>query len=96
MIGNVEEVFGPVRSPYYTVRFNDEKDVSPDIVEGAAVCYVVGRYKFATNIHIPGSDASNMFDEEIPLEEQVGKVEGGLGIVHGAYSFCILFLLRPN
>ncbi|XP_010921984.1 uncharacterized protein [Elaeis guineensis] len=67
-LGLVDEIFGPVKCPYYVVRYNSEKDVPVGIREGTAVSFVM---EFANNIlsvkdlYKKGYDASGENDEEI-------------------------------
>ncbi|XP_008776744.1 H/ACA ribonucleoprotein complex non-core subunit NAF1-like [Phoenix dactylifera] len=67
-LGLVDEIFGPVKCPYYVVRYNSDKDVPVGISEGTAVSFVM---EFANNIlsvkdlYKKGYDASGENDEEI-------------------------------
>jgi rRNA processing protein Gar1 len=67
VMGEVFETFGPVARPYYSVRFNDSKDIKCKV--GDAVFYVPDYEK--TKIveteklkQLKYTDASNAFDEE--------------------------------
>ncbi|KAK9152615.1 hypothetical protein Sjap_000095 [Stephania japonica] len=67
-LGLVDEIFGPVKNPYYVVRYNSDQEVPPGIHEGTAVSFVS---EFAVhvindkNIYQKGYDASGENDEEL-------------------------------
>lgn len=74
IIGYIHETFGPVSSPYYIVRFSTEEECSAiNACMGRPVFYVP---TMANKIdpeplkYIKGSDASNVYDEEINPSEQ--------------------------
>ncbi|KAL5986898.1 hypothetical protein ACLOJK_015232 [Asimina triloba] len=66
-LGLVDEIFGPVKSPYYIVRFNSEEEVPAGMCEGTAISFVA---EFAnhvlndTSLYKKGYDASGENDEE--------------------------------
>jgi H/ACA ribonucleoprotein complex non-core subunit NAF1 len=65
VLGPVEDVFGPITDPYYAVK------TAHYLEPGTPVYYAQTSAKPLKNLkHIPGSDASNRYDEEIPQEEQ--------------------------
>ncbi|KAL2524539.1 nuclear assembly factor 1 [Abeliophyllum distichum] len=70
-LGIVDEVFGPVKNPYYIVRYNSETDVPANIQQGTLISFVA---EFANhvlhdkNIYKKGYDASNENDEEMSDE----------------------------
>ncbi|XVF66883.1 hypothetical protein PTKIN_Ptkin10aG0074100 [Pterospermum kingtungense] len=67
-LGLVDEIFGPVRNPYYVVRYNSESEVSAGINEGTSISFVP---EFANhiisdkNLYKKGYDASGENDEEL-------------------------------
>ena len=81
VLGKVDEIFGPVSSPLYVVRVDENRantllpslssdDNSPG---GRTVVYAVDElstYVSMMNVNQKGSDASNMYDEE-PAEDEV-------------------------
>ena len=73
-IGVVEDVFGQVESPYYSIRLEsaDTATTHPTMQEGSLVFLSPEKstYILAQKLRVPGSDASNAFDEEIPIEKQ--------------------------
>lgn len=72
-IGLLYETFGRVESPYYVVRFENAHDANKFAgFIGEPVFYVVkgSRFLLTSELRTKGSDASNMFDEEVPIEEQ--------------------------
>ncbi|KAI8347349.1 Gar1/Naf1 RNA binding region-domain-containing protein [Blakeslea trispora] len=75
VMGEVFETFGPIVRPYYSVRYNTAQEIDLALaVVGAPVFYVPSYNK--THLveveslkRIKGSDASNMYDEEVDEEE---------------------------
>jgi len=77
-LGKIFEVFGPVTSPFYSIRFNNTKEISDyglNVQKGAYIYYAPdsNEYtKFIFNIdelrRIKGSDASWNNDNEPPAE----------------------------
>ncbi|XP_068667536.1 H/ACA ribonucleoprotein complex non-core subunit NAF1-like [Aristolochia californica] len=70
-LGLVDEIFGPVKNPYYLVRYNSEEDVPPGIHEGSAISFVVDFADHVLNdknLYRKGYDASGENDEEISDE----------------------------
>jgi len=65
-LGRVDDVFGPVTEPFYTVRFAKESDIPAGAVTGATVFYPGDASSFVMPdaIKNQGSDASNRNDEE--------------------------------
>lgn len=67
-LGIVDEVFGPVKNPYYVVRYNSESEVPDGIHEGNLISFVP---EFAQhvlndqNVYKKGYDASGENDEEV-------------------------------
>lgn len=66
-LGLVDEIFGPVKTPYYVVRYNSESEVPAGISEGTLISFVP---EFANhvlndkNLYKKGYDASGENDEE--------------------------------
>ncbi len=73
VLGIVADVIGNVRQPMYIIRFPKEEDVAGEGIEpGMAVYYSVKHAKFVFTDalrSIKGSDASNLYDEEVGDEE---------------------------
>ncbi|KAI8355061.1 Gar1/Naf1 RNA binding region-domain-containing protein [Choanephora cucurbitarum] len=75
VLGEVFETFGPVVRPYYSVRFNTAQEIDRQLaVVGAPVFYVPSYQKthlveVETLKRMKGSDASNMYDEEVGEED---------------------------
>lgn len=70
-LGFIFEVFGPLKSPFYRVKFNESKDPA-DFEKGTPIYYVVPNAQFELTEKIraiKGCDASNFNDEEIPEDE---------------------------
>ncbi|XP_022746591.1 H/ACA ribonucleoprotein complex non-core subunit NAF1-like [Durio zibethinus] len=67
-LGFVDEIFGPVKNPYYIVRYNSESEVPAGIHEGTSISFVP---EFAShvlndkNLRKKGYDASGENDEEL-------------------------------
>ncbi|EPY53976.1 snoRNP assembly factor Naf1 [Schizosaccharomyces cryophilus OY26] len=74
IVGYIHETFGPVSSPFYVVRFTNEDEcasINPSV--GKKVFYVptmANRLDPEPLKYIKGSDASNVYDEEINPSEQ--------------------------
>ncbi|KAL6538225.1 hypothetical protein OROGR_012213 [Orobanche gracilis] len=70
-LGVVAEIFGPVKNPYYTVRYNSEGEVPTIIQQGTLVSFV---QEFANHVlndkslYEKGYDASGENDEELSDE----------------------------
>ena len=72
VLGLVYETFGSVQKPMYTVRFRSAEDIdSTSIQIGRAVYFLPSSSTFvlARSIRTKGSDASNMWDEEVAEDE---------------------------
>ena len=78
----VYETFGPVKKPYYQIRFNKEEDIAKHcdgaIVPGAEVFHAPGhpeytRYIFLSQLYkLKGSDASWEHNNEPPAGVSLG------------------------
>lgn len=67
-LGIVDEIFGPVKTPYYIVRYNSETEVPSGIQSGTLVGFVldfVGHVLNDKNLYQKGYDASGENDEEV-------------------------------
>ncbi|KAF6157836.1 hypothetical protein GIB67_003736 [Kingdonia uniflora] len=66
-LGIVDEIFGPVKNPYYIVRYNSVEEVPPEVHEGTSISFV---QEFANHVlndkslYNKGYDASGDNDEE--------------------------------
>ncbi|KAK4286188.1 hypothetical protein QN277_002780 [Acacia crassicarpa] len=70
-LGFVDEVFGPVRNPYYVVRYNSENEVPTGIHQGALISFVPAFANLVLNkkdLYKKGYDASGVNDEEVTDE----------------------------
>ncbi|XP_073122252.1 uncharacterized protein [Henckelia pumila] len=70
-LGIIDEIFGPVKNPYYVVRFNSEREIPPNIQQGTSISFVS---EFANHVlhdkslYQKGYDASGENDEELSDE----------------------------
>lgn len=77
-LGLVDEIFGPVKNPYYMVRYNSESEVPAGIQAGTLISFVP---EFATHvlhnkdIYKKGYDASGANDEELSDEAEFSDDE---------------------
>ncbi|CAN0897692.1 H/ACA ribonucleoprotein complex non-core subunit NAF1 [Linum grandiflorum] len=70
-LGLVDEIFGPVKNPFYIVRFNSESEVPEGLSEGTLVSFVpefAGFVLSNQNLYKKGYDASGENDEELSEE----------------------------
>uniref|UniRef100_A0A2P2QPK4 H/ACA ribonucleoprotein complex non-core subunit NAF1 n=1 Tax=Rhizophora mucronata TaxID=61149 RepID=A0A2P2QPK4_RHIMU len=77
-LGLVDEIFGPVRNPFYVVRYNSENDIPRGIHEGSFVCFVPEFVNHVLNdkeLYKKGYDASGENDEEVSDEEEFSDDE---------------------
>ncbi|EPS41642.1 hypothetical protein H072_4459 [Dactylellina haptotyla CBS 200.50] len=74
LLGPVQETFGRVEQPFYTVRLKDAEEVkSLSATEGRNVHYIPSHstFLFTKSIRaLKGSDASNLHDEEVGDDER--------------------------
>jgi H/ACA ribonucleoprotein complex non-core subunit NAF1 len=71
-LGFIDEVFGPVKNPYYVVRYNFEKEVPEGIHEGTLISFVAEFVNHVLNnkdLYKKGCDASGQYDEEVVSDE---------------------------
>nr|CAD1839290.1 unnamed protein product [Ananas comosus var. bracteatus] len=77
-LGLVDEIFGPVKNPYYVVRYNSDKELPAGISAGTPVSFVP---EFANHIlnekelYKKGYDASGENDEELNDEVEFSDDE---------------------
>lgn len=72
VLGLVYETFGSVLKPMYTVRFRSNADIDHEMVAiGRSVYFLPSNstYVLTRSIRTKGSDASNMWDEEVAEDE---------------------------
>ncbi|CAO3661428.1 unnamed protein product [Umbelopsis ramanniana] len=73
ILGEVFETFGPVARPLYSVRFNDVSEIDKERTKQGAKVYIVPDFStFLLTRALKmqkGSDASNIFDEEVADHE---------------------------
>ena len=73
VVGSVAEPLGRVQQPMYSVRFNNRDEMAQAGIEVGTTLYYVDQY--ATYVFtqplkaLKGSDASNLYDEEVAHEE---------------------------
>jgi H/ACA ribonucleoprotein complex non-core subunit NAF1 len=68
-LGIIDELFGPVKKPFYLVRYNTSEEIPEEAKEGVNVSYVQEFADFALNkpeLYAKGYDA---FDEELSDSE---------------------------
>ncbi|KAH7654785.1 H/ACA ribonucleoprotein complex non-core subunit NAF1 protein [Dioscorea alata] len=77
-LGVVDEIFGPVKNPYYIVRYNSDTEIADVVKEGKSVSFVL---EFANHvlsdkdIYKKGYDASGENDEEMTDEVEFSDDE---------------------
>lgn len=68
-LGLVDEIFGPVKNPYYVVRYNSENDVPAGIQGGTTLVSCVPEFAEHVlnnkDLYRKGYDASGAYDEEL-------------------------------
>ncbi|XP_074316012.1 uncharacterized protein LOC141652445 [Silene latifolia] len=77
-LGIVDEIFGPVKTPYYIIRYNSESEVPSDIQNGLTIGFVpefVDHILNDKNLYRKGYDASGENDEEICDETEFSDDE---------------------
>ncbi|CAM8995739.1 unnamed protein product [Rhodiola kirilowii] len=70
-LGLVDDIFGPVKNPYYSIRYNSADEVPSGISIGTPVCFVPEFVNHVINdasLYKKGYDASNENDEELSEE----------------------------
>lgn len=77
-LGIVDEIFGPVKNPYYIIRYNSESEVPSGVKPGTLVSFVPEFANHVLNdksIYQKGYDASGANDEEVVEEEEFSDDE---------------------
>eukprot|EP01018_Ginkgo_biloba_P032515 Gb_27768 [translate_table: standard] len=77
-LGVIDEVFGPVKNPYYVVRFNSAADIPDFVREGVNISYVSEFASYVLNdasLYKKGYDVSGDTDEEISEEVEFSDDE---------------------
>ena len=77
-LGRIDEIFGPVKSPYCIVRYNSDMEVPPGISIGVGVSFVVDFANHILNeksLYRKGYDASGADDEEVMDEVEFSDDE---------------------
>jgi rRNA processing protein Gar1 len=73
VLGAIYETFGPVQRPFYSIRFNTPNDIDTNrCYKGAVLCASPEYSTFILTAMlraIKGSDASNLYDEELSDQE---------------------------
>ncbi|KAI4334007.1 hypothetical protein L6164_018750 [Bauhinia variegata] len=77
-LGLVDEIFGPVKNPYYVVRYNSENEIPEGIHVGSKISFVPEFADHVLNnkdLYKKGYDASGANDEEMTDEEMFSDDE---------------------
>lgn len=77
-MGLVDEIFGPVKNPYYSVRYNSESEVPHGISGGTHVSFVLEFADYVLNnkdLYKKGYDASGVNDEEVSDNDEFSDDE---------------------
>ncbi|KAK7404964.1 hypothetical protein VNO78_06055 [Psophocarpus tetragonolobus] len=77
-LGLVDEIFGPVKNPYYVVRYNSESEVPAGIHGGTLISFVPEYADHVLNnkdLYKKGYDASGANDEELSDEMEFSDDE---------------------
>ncbi|GMG98611.1 hypothetical protein Nepgr_000451 [Nepenthes gracilis] len=77
-LGIVDEIFGPVKNPYYVVRYNSESEVPCELQQGTSISFVsefVDHVLNDKNLYQKGYDASGKNDEELSDEVEFSDDE---------------------
>ncbi|XP_042511528.1 H/ACA ribonucleoprotein complex non-core subunit NAF1-like [Macadamia integrifolia] len=77
-LGLVDEIFGPVKNPYYVVQYNSDEEVPAGIHEGTLVSFVEAFANHVLNdknLYRKGYDASGENDEELSDEVEFSDDE---------------------
>ncbi|XP_061349539.1 H/ACA ribonucleoprotein complex non-core subunit NAF1-like [Gastrolobium bilobum] len=77
-LGLIDEIFGPVKNPYYVVRYNSENEVPAGIHGGTLISFVPEFANHVLNnkdIYVKGYDASGANDEELSDEVEFSDDE---------------------
>ena len=77
-LGLINEIFGPVKNPYYVVRYNSESEVPKGIHGGTLISFVPEFANHVLNnkdLYNKGYDASGLNDEEVSDEAEFSDDE---------------------
>ncbi|KAF5741491.1 H/ACA ribonucleoprotein complex non-core subunit NAF1-like [Tripterygium wilfordii] len=77
-LGLVDEIFGPVKNPYYVVRYNSESEVPVGIHEGSSISVVQDFANYVLNdknLYKKGYDASGENDEALSEDAEFSDDE---------------------
>ncbi|ONK78208.1 uncharacterized protein A4U43_C02F15660 [Asparagus officinalis] len=77
-LGRIDEIFGPVKNPFYVVRYNSDDEVPQGISIGVAISFVVDFANHILNekyLYENGYDASGIDDEEAADEVEFSDDE---------------------
>ncbi|CAK9856649.1 unnamed protein product [Sphagnum jensenii] len=77
-LGIVDEVFGPVKKPYYVVRYNEAADIPEGATQGRDVAFVPELANFVQDdpeLRKKGYDASGEHDEELSEADEFSDDE---------------------
>ncbi|XP_041004779.1 H/ACA ribonucleoprotein complex non-core subunit NAF1 [Juglans microcarpa x Juglans regia] len=77
-LGLVDEIFGPVKNPYYKVRYNSDNEVPSAIHAGSSISFVPEFANHVLNdkdLYKKGYDASGANDEEVTDEAEFSDDE---------------------
>ncbi|KAK7324741.1 hypothetical protein VNO77_28544 [Canavalia gladiata] len=77
-LGLIDEIFGPVKNPYYTVRYNYENEVPEGIHVGTLISFVPEFANYVLNnkdLYKKGYDTSGLNDEEVSSEAEFSDDE---------------------
>ncbi|XP_030483021.2 uncharacterized protein LOC115699652 isoform X2 [Cannabis sativa] len=77
-LGMVDEIFGPVKNPYYVVRYNSESEVPAGVQAGSLISFVPEFVSHVLNnkdVYKKGYDASGANDEEVYDEAEFSDDE---------------------
>ncbi|XP_020276575.1 H/ACA ribonucleoprotein complex non-core subunit NAF1-like [Asparagus officinalis] len=77
-LGRIDEIFGPVKNPFYIVRYNSDDEVPQGISTGVAISFVVDFANHILNekcLYEKGYDASGIDDEEATDEVEFSDDE---------------------
>lgn len=77
-LGLVDEIFGPVKNPYYIIRYNSENEVPAGVEQGTSISFVREFAQHVLNdssLYKKGYDASGENDEELSEEAEFSDDE---------------------
>ncbi|XP_027343330.1 H/ACA ribonucleoprotein complex non-core subunit NAF1-like [Abrus precatorius] len=77
-VGLIDEIFGPVKYPYYIVRYSSENEVPEGLRTGTLISFVPEFANYVLNnkdLYKKGYDASGLNDEEVSDEAEFSDDE---------------------